>query len=211
MAHRQQLRHRHDFCFQHPLVDPRSAETNGPPDARVSNLSRHVRSADRFFANPGVSGGLANVQPRIVTGSDMAVLVVVHRPCPSMLVLSRLIHGTDSAPFPIGALQCGIQMRCRHRHRSSSPSRSVSDVRNPIRDPSVLEGGLISSRIASNTTRNWLSYLASRASSFCARSLWTPTNSRSRTKARTTWMLAATAAVLFKTDASMTAPCSVNA
>jgi hypothetical protein len=40
----------------------------------------------------------------------------------------------------------------------------------------------------------------------CVANIW-----RKRTKARTTWTLASTAILLFKTLASITAPCSVKA
>ena len=72
-------------------------------------------------------------------------------------------------------------------------------------------GGVISSRIASNTTLNCRSYFDSRSFSGRAISRLCPTRSRSRTKARMISTLTRTACLLFSTEDSMATPCSVKA
>src|SRR2546422_11440995 len=71
--------------------------------------------------------------------------------------------------------------------------------------------GVMSSRMASNTTLNWLSYFFSSSSRRLANSLLEAISSRNRTKARTIWTLMSTASGLFSTIAAMMALCSVKA
>jgi hypothetical protein len=71
--------------------------------------------------------------------------------------------------------------------------------------------GIMSARIASKTTLNWLSYLRSSAASLRARSACAPRIWRNRTKARIIPMLTMTARLLRGTLESMATPCSVKA
>ena len=68
----------------------------------------------------------------------------------------------------------------------------------------------MSSRIASKTIRNWVSYFCSSASTFRRSSVTEPAIRRSRTKARTISMLTCTARSLRRTLASIATPCSVK-
>src|SRR5437667_6582643 len=77
--------------------------------------------------------------------------------------------------------------------------------------PFGFSGGFINSRMASNTTLNWASYLFSRASSFFARSACDDSSCRKRTNARMISMFTRTARSLFSTLDSMATPCSVKA
>ena len=72
-------------------------------------------------------------------------------------------------------------------------------------------GGLISSRMASDTTLNWVSYFFSSSSSRRARFLFVAISSRRRTRARMISMFTWTTRSLFRTLDSIAMPCSVNA
>jgi len=72
-------------------------------------------------------------------------------------------------------------------------------------------GGAMSSRMASNTTRNWASYFFSSSSSRRARPACADSICRRRTKARIISILTLTARRLLRTLDSMATPCSVKA
>lgn len=81
---------------------------------------------------------------------------------------------------------------------------------NPIRSFGF-SGGFMSSRMASKTTLNWVSYFLSRSLSLRARSLWEARICLRRTKVLMISTLTRMARSLFKTLESMATPCSVNA
>lgn len=191
----------------------------------ATRVARNAENLGRLMTAPRLGDSGRSIED--FQGDEISGLVVVEDD--ARLVLVALGDGdtfSQDHAQPVGSGTAKHFHPCSCRWRSmrlvpytgtiSSPRMPMviavrhSARRNPMRRRAG-SGGIISWRIASNTTLNRASYFCSSLSSFRARSLCVRASSRKRTKARTIWMLAATATRLLSTEASMSAPCSVNA
>ena len=112
----------------------------------------------------------------------------------------------------VGEKDPSRQVKTAHGFRERSRRHALVWAANPMGFLG-LAGGSINCRIASNKAAIWSSCPSIRFSSsvsFRRSSSSVDVISRRRIKAQTTWMLASTATALFRTLATMTAPCSVN-
>src|SRR5438445_488523 len=120
----------------------------------------------------------------------------------------RHIFSGGNEPDPFAPLTLTLSLKGRGQYWETL--RQAQGDRNPMRG---LDGGVgaISSRMASKTTLNCVSYFFSSSSSLLDKSLLEAINARNRTNARMISMFTCTARLLFKTLDSMATPCSVKA